>query len=539
MKDSRDQEQGIPWIWVTGGALATVLLMILALFGIVAAQGTYALWPKPIVLLPQENLLGTPYRTVLTSREKDAEVQTLLYLGNKDFGSEEFVYINQDLLTGAPTPENIWYVQRLEWGDFIGTIPALISHDKTTEKPTPSQIQNFIDEGQDRHDDIKALEKKTISPLNARLENFRLEERGLYREALNKRGDDDAYQRKLENIKTKIADIQLEFDKANAKVQDLRAQNELYQITLRSRDGATKSIAASNIVRAYQPNQLGIFGKILVFLDRVWEFLTEEPREANTAGGIFPALFGTAIMTLIMTIAVLPFGVLAAVYMREIAKQGPLVSLVRIGVGNLAGVPSIVYGVFGLGFFCYTMGVSIDQLFFSERLPSPTFGTGGILWASLTLALLTVPVVIVSTEEALSAVPRTLREASYGCGATRLQTIARIVIPKAMPGIMTGLILAMARGVGEVAPLLMTGVVKLAPDLPIDTIFPYVHLQRSFMHLGFHIYDLGFQSRSAEASRPMVFASTLLLIGLVLVLNFTAIKVRSYMRRKYEGRGAF
>jgi phosphate transport system permease protein len=244
-------------------------------------------------------------------------------------------------------------------------------------------------------------------------------------------------------------------------------------------------------------------------------------------------------MTLIMTIVVLPAGVMAAIYMREIARQGFLVSVVRVAVGNLAGVPSIVYGIFGLGFFCYGWGAQIDELFFRDKLPSPTFGTGGVLWASLTLALLTLPVVIVSTEEALQAVPRSLREGSYGCGATRLQTLMRVVIPRAMPGVMTGVILAMARGMGEVAPLLVTGVVKLAPQLPVDGDFPFFHLERSFMHLGFHIYDVGFQSRSAEVSRPMVFASTGLLVGLVFVLNLVAIRVRSRLRRRFEGRGAF
>jgi phosphate transport system permease protein len=238
-------------------------------------------------------------------------------------------------------------------------------------------------------------------------------------------------------------------------------------------------------------------------------------------------------MTVIMALAVAPFGVMAALYLREYARQGRLVSLVRICVNNLAGVPSIVYGVFGLGFFAYMLGGSIDALFFPERLPTPTFGTGGLLWASLTLALLTVPVVIVATEEALSAVPTSLREGSLACGASKWQTIKYIVLPRAMPGIMTGLILAMARGAGEVAPLMLVGVVKLAPELPIDQFFPYVHLERAFMHLGFHIYDLGFQSRNSEAAKPMVFVTTLLLIALVFAMNAVSIIVRNRLKRKF------
>ena len=192
-------------------------------------------------------------------------------------------------------------------------------------------------------------------------------------------------------------------------------------------------------------------------MHNVWVFLSEEPREANTEGGVFPAIFGTFVMTLLMSLAVMPFGVLAALYLREYAKQGLIVRTVRIAVNNLAGVPSIVFGVFGLGFFVYLVGGTIDQLFFSTALPTPTFGTGGIVWAALTLALMTVPVVIVATEEALAAVPRGTREGSLACGASKWQTIQRVVLPAAAPGILTGLILAMARGAGEVAPLMLVG----------------------------------------------------------------------------------
>ena len=248
---------------------------------------------------------------------------------------------------------------------------------------------------------------------------------------------------------------------------------------------------------------------------------------------MFPAIFGTVIMTLLMSVVVVPFGVLAALYLREYARAGPIVSAVRIAVNNLAGVPSIVFGVFGLGFFCYIIGSGIDSVFFEAKLPSPTFGTGGILWASLTLALLTLPVVIVATEEALAAVPGSMREGSYACGASKWQTIRRIVLPRAMPGIMTGMILAMARGAGEVAPLMLVGAVKLAPELPLDGIFPWIHPERSFMHLGFHIYDLGFQSQNSEAAKPMVYTTTLLLILVILMLNLAAVWLRTRLRRKF------
>jgi phosphate transport system permease protein len=288
-------------------------------------------------------------------------------------------------------------------------------------------------------------------------------------------------------------------------------------------------------VRLYPANALGVSGKLGVYLSRWWEFLSEEPREANTEGGIWPAIFGTAAMTLLLVVVVAPFGIVTALYLREYARQGRVVSLVRVSVNNLAGVPSIVYGVFGLGFFAYLVGGTIDQIFFPERLPNPTFGTGGLLWASLTLALLTVPVVIVATEEALAAVPRSMREGALACGASKWQTIRTIVLPRALPGILTGVILAMARGAGEVAPLMLVGVVKLAPELPIDGDFPFVHLERSFMHLGFHIYDVGFQSRNSEAGKPMVYMTTLLLILLVFAMNIAAILIRNRLKRRFAG----
>jgi len=297
--------------------------------------------------------------------------------------------------------------------------------------------------------------------------------------------------------------------------------------------GAEREIPLGDLIHFYHPNELSYPGRVAHFFGGVWSFLSEDPREANTEGGVFPAIFGTFVMTLLMSMVVVPFGVVAAIYLREYSKQGPLVRAVRIAVNNLAGVPSIVFGVFGLGFFVYLVGGSIDSLFYPERLPTPTFGTGGIIWAALTLALMTVPVVIVSTEEALAAVSRGAREASLASGASKWQTIRHIVLPASVPGIITGLVLSMARGAGEVAPLMLVGVVKLAPTLPIDGEFPFVHLERKFMHLGFHIYDLGFQSPDSEAAKPMVFATTLLLIALVVVLNAAAIILRERLRRKY------
>jgi phosphate transport system permease protein len=304
---------------------------------------------------------------------------------------------------------------------------------------------------------------------------------------------------------------------------------------MRTAGGETKEMPAGTVVRTLAPNRMGGLAKARLYLARIWEFVSAEPRESNTEGGIFPAIFGTVMMVFFMSFAVAPLGVLTALYLREYARQGLLVRMVRIAVNNLAGVPSIVFGMFGLAFFVYLIGGSIDRVFYPESLPTPTFGTGGILWAALTLALLTVPVVIVAAEEGLAAVPRIVREGSLALGATKFETIRRVVLPAAAPGILTGMILAMARAAGEVAPLMIVGMVKLAPALPVDGKPPFVHFERKFMHLGFHIYDVGFQSPNVEATTPLVFATALLLILVVMAMNLVAIALRNHLRRKYAG----
>jgi phosphate transport system permease protein len=300
-------------------------------------------------------------------------------------------------------------------------------------------------------------------------------------------------------------------------------------------NGALLTIRSSNVARAWKPNRMNTTQRLGHYLSGLWTFLSTWPREANTGGGILPALLGTVLMVLLMTVAVVPLGVVAALYLHEYAADTWFVRAVRLAVSNLAGVPSIVFGVFGLGFFVYFLGAGIDRAFFSDYLPSPTFGTGGLLWASLTLALLTVPVVIVATEEGLAAVPRAYRDGSLALGATRFQTLLTIVLPHALPGILTGVILAVSRGAGEVAPLMLTGVVPQVSDYPVDGTFPFLHLEHKFMHLGFHIYDVGFQSPNVEAAKPMVYSTTLVLVVLVVLLNTLAIIMRNRLRSKARG----
>jgi phosphate transport system permease protein len=293
-------------------------------------------------------------------------------------------------------------------------------------------------------------------------------------------------------------------------------------------------VKLAKVVKAYRPNAFSTFEKVRFYIAKFFEFLSEDPREANTEGGIFPAIFGTIVMVLIMSVLVTPFGVVAALYLKEYAKQGFITRLIRIAVNNLAGVPSIVYGVFGLGFFVYIIGGSIDHIFFPEALPNPTFGTPGLMWASITLAILTLPVVIVSTEEGLSRIPSSIREGSLALGGTKAETLWRVILPMSSPAIMTGLILALARAAGEVAPLMLVGVVKLAPSLPVDANYPFIHLERKFMHLAFHIYDVGFQSPNVEAVRPLVYATAFLLVVVIVALNLASIAIRNHLREKYK-----
>jgi phosphate transport system permease protein len=372
---------------------------------------------------------------------------------------------------------------------------------------------------------IHRVERADIGAINHAQERVRLGLRGLELKGVTMGREVDA-------LRARMAALQERYKEQETRLAALRSR-ETGSLVVAAEGGKQKTLPLAQVVDVYFPNQMGVGAKSLHYLAKVWEFVSDDPRESNTEGGVFPAIYGTVMMVLIMSALVTPLGVLAAFYLREYARQGTFVSAVRIAVNNLAGVPSIVFGVFGVGFFIYFVGGTIDRLFFAEALPTPTFGTGGILWASLTLALLTIPVVIVATEEGLAAIPGGMREASLALGATKLETTLRVVLPAVMPSILTGLILAMARAAGEVAPLMITGVVKLAPSLPIDSTWPFLHLDRKFMHLGFHIYDVGFQSPNVDAARPMVFTTTLLLLTIVVLLNLFAIGMRNRLRRTY------
>ena len=441
--------------------------------------------------------------------------------------------MDESAIAKRERPADVVYVERREYGPFLGRISTVKDGDQpvATGPQALGMLPGLVEKATADRDAIRRIERDELGAVNYRIEQTRLHTRELELEARESGTDKSG---EIAATTSRAAAMQEEYARLETRLVETVAAASRHRVVLKAVDGAEKELPAIDLYRVYAPNQLTTWGRARIYASRLWEFLSGDPRESNTEGGIFPAIFGTVMMVMLMSVIAVPFGVLAALYLREYARQGFFVRAVRIAVNNLAGVPSIVFGVFGLGFFVYIVGGAIDQTFYRESLPTPTFGTGGILWASLTLGLLTVPVVIVASEEALAAVPRSMREASLASGATTYQTLVRVVLPAAAPGILTGLILAMARGAGEVAPLMITGVVKLAPDLPLDGFFPFVHLDRKFMHLGFHIYDVGFQSPNVEAAKPMVYATSVLLLLIVIMLNLTAIVVRTRLRRRYQ-----
>ena len=536
---------GSPWVWLNAGAVSISLVMVLGLLGLIAVRGLSHFWPADIVAVSYMEpgsesitLLGeiVDKETVSALRLKNAGVELpegrssgqrfLLKVGNRDYFGLDFRWVNGPWMAEETRPDKVVAIERREWGHFYGYLAAVKESGELVAEGDAAwtELQKRVDRSNSLVAQIKTIEKHDIGDINHGLESLRLEQRQLELDGIAEGS--------LEH--QEVAQLSQAWNEQYKVLQgtltDLYTALNRDQIIMTMSDGREVEIPLAKVVDVYRPNAMSKFEKLGFYFHEVWKFVSGDPREANTEGGIFPAIFGTVMMVMIMAVLVTPFGVVAAVYLKEYATQGPMIRLIRIAVNNLAGVPSIVYGVFGLGFFVYFLGGNIDELFFEASLPSPTFGTPGLLWASLTLAILTVPVVIVATEEGLSRIPRNIREGSLALGATKAETLWRTVLPMAAPAMMTGLILAVARAAGEVAPLMMVGVVKLAPALAVDTIAPYLHLDRQFMHLGFHIYDVGFQSPNVEAARPLVYATALLLVLIIIVLNITAISIRNRLR---------
>jgi len=519
---------GEPYVLATGASLAIILVMTLALVATVMSNGLGYFWPRSLVKFELKD--GSSALGQITQLEKDpihGARRIQLKVGNRDVLGQDFRWIDEKDIVSRTTPADAVLLERREHGNFFGFLKGVQAEGLTLTATTPLEaLQQARKLVAGKLDDTKKI-KRQMSDLNHTAESLRLTIQKLEYAGKEK---NSAEINELTAVREKTM---AEFTTLNE--QATAAQAEIGRITAQVHDvsGTAKDISLLEIVALQSPNSMSFVAKCGAYLERVRELLLDDPRESNTEGGLFPAIFGTVMMVLLMSVFSLPFGVVAAIYLREYARDGLMTRMVRIAVNNLAGVPSIVYGVFGLGFFVYGIGGSIDSLFFPERLPTPTFGTGGILWSSLTLALLTVPVVIVATEESLASIPKGVREGSLALGATKFQTLTKILLPMATPGIMTGLILSMARAAGEVAPLMIVGVVKLAPTLPFDGNFPFFHMDRKFMHLGFHIYDVGFQSPNVEAAKPMVYVTTMLLLAIVVLASSAAIYLRNRMRSKY------
>jgi phosphate transport system permease protein len=529
-------------IWFTGSTLGICLLMIAALLVIILVNGLGIFWPRPIERVTTRD--GSVLAGELVERQtipnpgnpdQPEKHRIQLRTGNRDLYGFDFTWVDEEDIVERDTPAGLFFVERSEYGPLLGTPIRVAEGEReiaSDSGATREILRELVARAERDRKEIRRIEKKEMGAVNYEIDRLRLERRRLdFREARETVADSSA---ERAEIGRREVSLRVRYQELEEELLALLESAGTTLVVFETVDGKEKELPSLDIYRAYPANELTFLARVWTYGSRLLRFLADEPREANTEGGIWPAIFGTVMMVFLMSLAVVPLGVLAALYLREYAKQGVLLRAVRIAVNNLAGVPSIVFGVFGLGFFVYFVGGGIDRVFFPEALPTPTYGTGGILWASLTLALLTVPVVIVASEEALAAVPRSMREASLAMGATKFQTICRVVLPAAAPGILTGLILAMARAAGEVAPLMITGVVKLAPELPLDSFFPFFHLDRKFMHLGFHVYDVGFQSPNVEAAKPMVYTTTVFLLLIVVALNLTAIWVRNYLREKYR-----
>ena len=542
-------KSGTPWIWMNAGAVSIAVIMTLGLLAIIAVRGLAHFWPADVIVADY-SMPGAEMRVLAGEVVQAEEVprarlaasglpvnveggefmtRELLKVGNREVYGADFSWVIGEWLSNQRKPAELMVLERREWGNFYGYLLNVKEAGQLVAEGDAAwgELQRRIDRVDELHAQIARIEKVEIGRINHGLERLRLKTRKL---ELDDRLDAVAQA----DLDAERAQWDAEYRVLEDKLIALQQQFNRDSITVRTADGREQEITLGKVVRAFQPNAMSTPQKLMFYFAKLWEFVSDEPREANTEGGVFPAICGTVLMTLIMAVIVTPFGVIAAVYLREYAKQGLLTRIIRIAVNNLAGVPSIVYGVFGLGFFVYVLGGSLDRLFYPEAAPAPVFGTPGLMWASLTLAILTLPVVIVATEEGLARIPRMIREGSLALGATKSETLWKVVLPMASPAMMTGLILAVARAAGEVAPLMLVGVVKLAPNLPLNGNYPYLHLDQKIMHLGFHIYDVGFQSPNVEAARPLVYATAFLLVLVIAILNFSAVVIRNHLREKYK-----
>jgi phosphate transport system permease protein len=531
--------RGEAWVWFSGLGLIVGLGMVIGLLALVLMNGATVFWAPPVPVAQVDDgrvLIGQlAQRRIRAGSPADQPKYERQYqVGLRELNGNSYLWIDEAKIKSESFPADVLGLERVENGPAFVRPQSLRKSDgkvvAIAEPAFEGAFQAEVAAASAVREKLVEITRHRIGDVNAAMDQARV---GL------RRAEDLKLANEVAARKAEIAVLEERYALLQAEAAKVTAGGAVAKLVAQDAAGREVVVPLTQVIRAWFPNRLDTWGRVKLYGSRLAEFIFDEPREANTEGGLMPAIFGTLVMTVFMSLLVTPFGVITAIYLREYAQQGAVLRIVRISVNNLAGVPSIVFGVFGLGFFVYVLGGTIDQLFFADQLKynnnTAVFKTGGLLWCSLTLALMTLPVVIVATEEALAAVPRGMREASLATGASKWQTIRDILLPASAPGILTGVILAMARGAGEVAPLMLVGVVKLAPSLPFDGSFPFLHMDRKFMHLGFHVYDLGFQSPDSDAARPMVFATTLLLIILVICLNLGAIWIRNRLRARFKG----
>ncbi|EGZ6884483.1 phosphate ABC transporter permease PstA [Vibrio cholerae] len=541
-------KSGAPWIWLTGGAVSVSLIAVLGLLLVIGWRGLTYFWPAPLLqwqtpdgktvvgqLYARESVPVSHLKEMnlpLPEKVQAAGLATRLNIkvANRDLYGSDFIALLEFETEFKGAPQGWAVIERSRGGQLFGKPLRFDSTTGELDLPLERHLCQALLEAETIRDQVDTMVEQQVRVISSQLEKLRLEKR---RKQLNNQLSDEF----LQHYVLSKSRLEKELSQVQTELDALRAPLEKQFLYLVDMQGETVSVPLSEILDFWYPNDMNFAQKLAEWGKQAWRFLSESPRESNSEGGVFPAIFGTVFLVIIMSIIVMPLGVIAAIYLHEYAQEGAFTRMIRVAVINLAGVPSIVYGVFGLGFFVYTIGASVDNLFYAERLPTPTFGTPGLLWSALTLAVLTLPVVIVATEEGLSRIPISVRHGSLALGATQFETIWRIVLPMASPAIITGLILAIARAAGEVAPLMLVGAVKLASSLPVDGEFPFIHLERKFMHLGFHIYDIGFQTNNIEAARPLVYATSFLLVTVIVALNLTAISIRNNLREKYRTLG--
>lgn len=542
------QKHNDRWRWLTAGAVTFSLLAFLLLLSLLGWQGLRHFWPQPVTLFTlaqpaagEAQLLGEVVSRQALPRQQlidaglpgaqqlpEQVTRYLIKTGNRDVAASDFRTLLESDIQRREQPPAVLVLQRRLGGDALGWFAGLYENQQPlTAQNMQHALQERLQQTHQLLEQAERIRRHEMAHITAQLE-------GLEAEALKLKASGRDSEQERSMLMANRVELQRQFVAQAERRASLLQESARNTLMLRDANGELHRIPLAQIRDAWYPNAMTLAQKWHHFLHHLWHFVADSSEDAPGESGAFPAIFGTVLMVLLMSVVVMPLGVVAAVWLHEYADQHTLTRLVRIAVVNLAGVPSIVYGVFGLGFYVWLIGGTLDQLFYATSLPNPTFGTPGLLWASLTLALLTLPVVIVATEEGLSRIPASLRHGSLALGATRAETLWHVTLPLALPAMLTGLILAVARAAGETAPLMLVGVVKMAPELPVDGIFPYLHLDRKFMHLGFQIYDLAFQSPNAEADRPMVYATALLLVSIILGLNLTAMGLRHRLRERYR-----